>query len=249
MTASRSRIQLPAGCRGLMVSATGTGVGKTHVSTLLAKALRERGVPIGVIKPIETGCALRDGELFPADGDALRLAAGERQTLDEACPLRFALPAAPWVSARYEGTAINPENVLSSIRRVMQRHPFTIVEGAGGLLVPISAGFDMVDIARRLNLPVLLVARARLGTINDARLGVEACRSRGVTAAGVILNQNEPPTGGDHPYVLKSNGWIIEQTTGAPILAELPWNQPAECLARLSPIAGEIHGLAAGGPE
>ena len=173
--------------RGVFVTGTDTGVGKTVVSCALVRALLDAGVDTAAMKPIETGV----DERGPLDAQALRTAAGDADSLDDVCPLRFAMPAAPNVAARAEGRTIDLSVIDAAFARLGSRHAATVVEGAGGLLVPIDAQTTMADLARRLRLPVVVVARAALGTINHTLLTLEAARARGLDVVGVVVSHAE----------------------------------------------------------
>jgi dethiobiotin synthetase len=170
--------------RGWFVTGTDTGVGKTVVACGLARALRRRGLDVGVMKPVETGV----GPEGPADGRALREAAGVGDALAEIVPERFALPAAPTVAAAREGRRVDLAAVDAAFAALAARHALLVVEGAGGLLAPAAPGLAMADLAARLGLPLVVVARAALGTINHTRLTLEAARARGLAVAGVVVS-------------------------------------------------------------
>ena len=155
----------------------------------LVRGLRAKGIDVGVMKPVETGV----GEGGPLDALALRAAAGVDDPLDLICPLRFALPAAPSVAARAAAVAIDLRVIQDAWTDLCGRHEVIVVEGAGGLLVPIvegPRGLDMAGLARALELPLLLVARASLGTINHTLLSIELARSRGLDLAGVVISHS-----------------------------------------------------------
>jgi dethiobiotin synthetase len=170
--------------RGLFVTGTDTGVGKTVIACALLRALRARGLDAAGMKPIETGV----GEAGPLDAQALQRAAGGGDPLDEVCPQRFALAAAPAVAAEAEGRAVDLARVRAAFDGLAARHEAIVAEGAGGLLVPIATGVCMADLARDLGLPLVVVARAALGTINHTRLTLEAAASRGLRVAGVVVS-------------------------------------------------------------
>ena len=172
---------------GLFVSATDTGVGKTLVACELIRRLRGRGIDACGMKPVETGVGA-DG---PLDALALLAAAGGGDPLEDVCPQRFALPAAPAVAAAAEGRRFDLDAVLSAFARLAARHDCVIAEGAGGLLVPLAAGLETSAIPKRLDLPVLVVARARLGTLNHTLLTLEALRARSLRIAGVVVSRGE----------------------------------------------------------
>jgi dethiobiotin synthetase len=177
----------PARSRGVFVTGTDTGVGKTLVACALVRALRARGIDAGAMKPIETGVG-PDG---PADAIALRLAAGERDPLTDVCPQPFALAAAPAAAARAERRAVDLAAIDAAYERLRARRELLVVEGAGGLLVPITAKFAMADLAQRMGLPLLVVARAALGTINHTRLTLESARARGLAVVGVVISHSD----------------------------------------------------------
>jgi dethiobiotin synthetase len=181
-------MSVPAG-RGLFVTGTDTGVGKTLVACALVRALRAAGHCTGVMKPIETGVAVS----APADAIALLRAASAADPLDDVCPERFELAAAPLVAAQQEGRAVDVQRIEAAFGRIAARHDIVVVEGAGGLLVPITPELDMAGLARRLGLPLLIVARGRLGTINHTLLTLEAAASRGVRVAGVVISAGAQP--------------------------------------------------------
>jgi dethiobiotin synthetase len=169
---------------GLFVTGTDTGVGKTVTSCALVRLLRGGGIDVGVMKPVETGVG-RDG---PLDALALREAAGVADPLEDVCPVQLALPAAPTVAAACEDTVVDLDAIRAAYARIAARHRAVVVEGAGGLLVPLAQGASMADLARELGLPVLLVARAALGTINHTLLTLEAIDRRGLALAGVVIS-------------------------------------------------------------
>ena len=140
--------------RGFFVTGTDTGVGKTVVSCALVRAMREDNLDIGVMKPIETGVE----EAGPLDAQALAKAAANADTLDEICPLQFALPAAPNVAARVEAKEVDLSRVVSGYHHLAARHEWMLVEGAGGLTVPTTDDTSMADLASQLQLPLLVVA-------------------------------------------------------------------------------------------
>jgi dethiobiotin synthetase len=169
---------------GLFITGTDTGVGKTLVSCALARGLRQEGIGVGVMKPAETGVPASG----PEDALALIQAARVDDALDLVCPLRFELPAAPQASAIAEGREAHLDPVLRAYETLSDRHAFMLVEGAGGILVPFDEQTTMADLVLRLDLPVLVVARASLGTINHTLLTLEACSARGLDVLGVVLS-------------------------------------------------------------
>lgn len=201
--------------RGLFVTGTDTGVGKTFVTTALARALRTAGVDVGVMKPIETGVPAEG----PEDGRALRRAAGVDDPLELVCPVRFALPASPEAAARAEQRSVPRAVIHDAYQTLARRHAFLLVEGAGGLLVPIDAETDMADLARAFGLPLLLVARTNLGTVNHTRLSLEAAERRGLEVFGVVLSHATAAL----PEGDQRNLEGLRERLGDRLLAELPY--------------------------
>lgn len=200
--------------RGLFVAGTDTGVGKTLVACALLRGLRNRGVDVGAMKPVETGV----GTEGPLDAIALRTAAGATDTLDDICPQRFALAAAPSIAAASEGGFVDLARIEATFESLSKRHDVVVVEGAGGLLVPIADGVDMAGLASRLELPVLLVARAALGTINHTLLSLEAIERRGLVLAGVVVSHGPRVI---DPAEIK-NLDVLRAALGPRMLGEIP---------------------------
>jgi len=204
----------------VFVTGTDTGCGKTAVGCALARSLRAAGKRVRVLKPIETGCA--DG--VPADALALAAAAGDGAPLERLCPYRFALPVAPEVAARAEGVAIDPARIEAAFSRAREDADLVIVEGAGGLLVPITPALDMAGLARQLGLPLVVAARAALGTINHTLLTLEAARARGLRVLGVVVSHTTAALSAADRRNLDA---LLERLP-VPLLAELEFG--AQCL-------------------
>jgi len=201
--------------RGLFVTGTDTGVGKTEVSCALVAAARADGFDLGAMKPAQSGVEPGD----PGDAQRLRAAAGETDPPELVCPYTFAAPLAPGVAARLAGVEIRLEVILEAAQVLAARHTALLVEGAGGLLVPLTPRHTYADLAVALGLPVLVVARVGLGTVNHTALTVEALRARGLAVAGVVLNRTSAESDPSVPH----NAAEIERLTGAKVLASLPF--------------------------
>jgi len=205
--------------RGYFVTATDTGVGKTFVAAALATALRARGRDVAVFKPVQSGALAAD----PA-GDAALLGAD--------CVYAFRTPLAPLIAARIEGRQIELEPILERARELEQGHEILLVEGAGGLLTPLSDDLDVAGLAAALGLPLVVVARAGLGTVNHALLTIEAARARGLEIAGVVLNGDSDASTDDNPA-------MIEARSGARVLAPIPrLADPADAAGYLDDLLG-----------
>lgn len=196
---------------GFFVTGTDTGVGKTVVACALARGLRSRGLDVGVMKPVETGVG-RDG---PLDAKALQAAAGSKDALDEICPVALPLAAAPAVAATEAGLSIELSSLCEKFNALARRHTWMIVEGAGGLLVPLAREADMASLAGELGLPLVIVARARLGTINHTRLTLEAAVARRLRVAGVVVSHADGPLSvADSANLAALRAWLGERLAG-----------------------------------
>jgi len=209
---------------GLFITGTDTGVGKTVVSCALARGLRAAGVDVGVMKPVETGVPSSG----PEDARALIRAADVSDDVDLVCPIQYAMPAAPEAAAAAEGSEAevsSSERISRAFTTLSDRHAFMLVEGAGGILVPFDEQTTMATVARQLGLPVLIVARASLGTINHTLLTLEACNKRGLDVLGVVLSHAT----GTLSEADTQNLEILKRRLGDRLLGEvLPLAQPEE---------------------
>lgn len=205
---------------GLFVTGTDTGVGKTRVACALLRAWAERGLDVGAMKPVETGV----GPAGPLDALALRAASGADDPLDDVCPQQFALPAAPAVAAARENRPLDRDAIRAAFARQRRRHRWLVVEGAGGLLVPLAGDATMADLAAELGLPLLVVARAALGTINHTLLTLEAAGRRGLAVAGVVVSHANGPLS---PADAENLG-ALRRRLGARLRGELPFLREGE---------------------
>ena len=174
--------------RGLFVTGTDTGVGKTVVTAALAVALTERSLEVGVMKPVESGCKRVNGVLEPEDALFLRRAAACDAPLRLVNPYAFEHPLAPALAAELEGVSVQIEVIQNAYACLAATNDVVLVEGAGGLLAPLLGDLTMLDLAKALDLPVLVVGRNVLGTINHTALTVMAARAAGLSVVGVVLN-------------------------------------------------------------
>src|SRR5436305_14403039 len=164
--------------KGLFVTGTDTGVGKTVVTGLLARILRKQGLRVGVMKPVETGCPREGDQLAPQDALFLRRISGCTAPPEVVTPYAFAEPLAPAIAAELAGCSIELSHIRSCYEQLLTQHDYVLVEGAGGLLVPLTAQHTMHDMAVALGLPILVVACNKLGTINHTALTVTVVRER-----------------------------------------------------------------------
>ena len=216
---------------GLFITGTDTGVGKTIVAATLARILKTRGVNVGVMKPVTTGCVERNGELISEDAELLAWAAGVDCT-DDVAPYRLRQPIAPVEAASLDSVKIDFNRIAESYRRLAARHDYLIVEGAGGLMVPLNGGLLIADLIRHLDLPLLVVARPDLGTINHSVLTCFAAGQMDLEVKGVIVNHFPANPG----LAEKGASHQIGSLCGAPILGiwdDLPGSEE-EIVERLA---------------
>jgi dethiobiotin synthase len=210
---------------GVFVTGTDTGVGKSRIVAGLVRRLRAAGVDAVPMKPVQTG-AVRDGAgrlVAPDLEEALAAAAldpGERER-EELAPYRFEPACSPHLAARLAERPIDLETIAACAARVAARRGAVVVEGAGGVLVPLGPTTTMLDLAATLRLPVVVVARAGLGTLNHVLLTVDALRRRALDVAGVVLNDAEPADEASR-WIRDDNARALEER-GVPILARIPF--------------------------
>jgi dethiobiotin synthetase len=203
---------------GLFITGTGTGVGKTYVGALVVRALRDAGKRVGVYKPVASGCKMRGGELISQDAVALWEAAGRPGTLDQICPQVFAAPLAPHLAAQAEGRQVDPALLREGIEFWRATSDVVIVEGAGGLMSPISDEDYNADLAAEFGFPLLVVAANALGTINATLQTLITARTfrDGLPVAGVVLNS---PSQTDDDPSIESNAEELARRCARPLLA------------------------------
>lgn len=187
------------------ITGTDTGVGKTYITKLLIESLRTEGKYAVGFKPVSCG---------DRDDATLLAAASGNLPLDEVNPLHFSSALAPHVAALLENKSIDPAGILASYQTISEKYDPVLVEGAGGWEVPITEKYFVSDLAKDLNLPVILVAANRLGALNHILLTVAAIQAKGLKCAGIILNQLEDEM--DTPMI--TNKGIIESLTDVPLL-------------------------------
>lgn len=196
------------------VTGTDTDAGKTFVTALLTRSLRNAGFDTVAMKPISCG--------EPEDTKALLAAADHELSAAEVTPVSYTAPLAPVEAARLEGRIFDPSEILSVFRRLKDTHRSLLVEGVGGWLVPLAPCYTTADLAKAMGLPVLLVVRNRLGTLNHTLLTLESIRNHGLNCGGIVLN-NHPADDGDASR--ESNRRLLPTLSNVPILFEVASGQ------------------------
>jgi dethiobiotin synthetase len=202
---------------GLLVTGTDTGAGKTVVTAGVARTLRRQGRPFRVCKPVATGADRVDGRWLSADTRLLAEAAGEGD-LDAVTPWAFPLPAAPPVAARDARTALTLADLAGAVRRRAAPGVPVLAEGVGGLLCPLTERETVADLAAALGLPLVVVARRDLGTLNHTLLTLEVARHRGLPVAGVVVSETAPVRGAAE----EANVEELRRRIDVPLLAVVP---------------------------
>ncbi|HTR45084.1 MAG TPA: dethiobiotin synthase [Thermodesulfovibrionales bacterium] len=206
--------------RGFFISGTDTGVGKTIVTAALIRCMRARGIYAGAMKPIETGCSRVGDVLYPHDGIFLKRAAGMDESFQHITPCRFETAAAPLTASEAEGTEIDVGIIMDEFGLLAKAYKPVIVEGVGGILVPIRRDYFVIDLVRDLELPLIVVTTPFLGTINHTLLTVNYAIDRGVDVAGIVINFNRPPDGA---IAEETSPALIQRLSGVPMLGTFPY--------------------------
>jgi dethiobiotin synthetase len=206
--------------KGIFITGTDTGVGKTFVALGLIEAMKKKGLNVCPMKPVESGCRIRKGRLIPDDSIKLLKASGVGESIDLINPYRLKHPLAPSVASGLEGIRINKRKVLTAYNRLSRKYDIVIAEGAGGIMVPVYKKYLFLDLIKELDLPIIIVARPGLGTINHTLLTIEAARKNNITILGTVMNYSENFKKG---LSEKTNPDVIEEVGRVPILASIPF--------------------------
>ncbi|MBC8286045.1 MAG: dethiobiotin synthase [Nitrospinae bacterium] len=206
--------------KGYFITGTDTGVGKTIVTACLATLFKSRGEDVGVMKPIETGVNPECSSSANSDAKFLMEVTGTQDPLEYVCPFRLKMPASPYQAARFEGKELDPEKILERFRALQSKHSMMLVEGVGGLLVPITRRYNVVDLALQMGLPLIIVSRFQIGTLNHTLLTINAARQHGLKIKGVILNSSNE---GELNAVEADQGSLIKEFSDVPILGTCPY--------------------------
>ncbi|VAX31666.1 Dethiobiotin synthetase [hydrothermal vent metagenome] len=201
--------------KGIFVTGTGTGVGKTLISGAIVRALVNKGYDCGVMKPIESGCDVGKRGLQPRDALYLQQAAKLQDEIELINPCRFQAPVAPYAAVLQGEPDVSWPLIEDCHRQLSERHEAILIEGAGGLMVPIRADKDMSELAHLFGFPVLLVAQSGLGTINHVLLSLEYGKMRGLSFLGIVLNQSTEQKDSSEASNIK----IIREKTDLPVMS------------------------------
>lgn len=204
--------------RGLFITGTDTGVGKTMVTAAIAAALRADGCHAGVWKPVQSGACIGSGD---TDAERLLQLTGINERPDIVASYTFEAPLAPILAARQAGVTLTLQELIAAGKPLIERYEALLIEGAGGVAVPLNDDALIVDLIAELRIPALIVARSSLGTINHTILTAAFLRHYGINIVGVILNDGDDPEIAHDPSVA-TNAELIEQYSGLPVLGRFP---------------------------
>lgn len=210
--------------KGYFVTATGTDVGKTFVTALLVKKWRDSGIDAGYYKAALSGAELRDGKWIAGDADYVKHVASLPDSQEELVSYVYKEAVSPHLAARKEGNPVELAKVKADFVAATQRHEFVFVEGSGGIICPIrydDKKIFLADIMKELNLPLLIVTTAALGSINSCVLTVEYARARGLDIRGIIVNRYGIS---GNLQMEDDNIKMMGDMTGLPILTKIPEN-------------------------
>lgn len=205
--------------KGIFITGTDTAVGKTLIAGGMAGVWVKSGKRIGVMKPVESGCVRSENGLQPPDALFLKEMSASTDDLDLINPYRFEHPLAPSIAAELEGVEIDLKKIESIYRQLEHTHDLMLVEGAGGLLAPVYKTFTVADLIKLLDIPLVVVAKNSLGTINHTLLTVEYARNNGLTVLGIIINNliSSPDSSSE------TNPQIIKELSGLTLLGVIPY--------------------------
>ncbi|WP_319580641.1 dethiobiotin synthase [uncultured Methanospirillum sp.] len=218
---------------GFFVTGTDTGIGKTVVTAGLARYVSAR-YQVGVFKPVQSGVT----DLYESDASYLSRAIGYPGPCEDSFTYSFEEPLAPILAAEYAHVSISLEKILEMYGHVTKRSEFILVEGAGGLMVPVAENVLMADIAIACNLPLLIIARPDLGTINHILLTVHTARSLGIQVRGVIINGYRGSSSG--PDIDKTVS-LIREFGDIEVLGVIPWIDASDTMSVIDQISQWIH--------
>jgi dethiobiotin synthetase len=222
--------------KGFFVTGTDTGVGKTIITAALIKAAHILGFKACGMKPIETGCKREEFKvqsskfkvkdmLIPSDGTFLREITGTGESIDLITPIRFENPLAPLPASEIEDKPIDLDKIKTAYKELSNRYDVIIVEGIGGLLVPIKKGHFVIDLAKDFGLPIIVVSKPGLGAINHTMLTVNYAINKRLDVAGIIINYTRTSEG---TLAENTNPEIIRRLSPVPVIGIFPYLKDLE---------------------
>jgi dethiobiotin synthetase len=211
--------------KGVFITGSDTEIGKTTISAGLGNLLFQKGIKIGVMKPFATGIKTYSKYFKSHDAKILKEACNNKDNDDIINPYFYSVPTAPYLAKKLLklNENINVGDILNKYKEIEKRHEFTIVEGIGGLMVPLSKNFFVADLASLINVPVILIMSNKIGSINHIIMTYRLSTAFKLKIKGIIINNNCKFS--DFPFTLINNKLqvIVEELTGVKILATIPY--------------------------
>jgi len=209
--------------KGYFISGTDTGVGKTVVTACLLAFYRHQGTDTGIMKPFETGVDPKCSSEANSDAKFLLEIARNQDLLEDVCPIRLKPAASPLQAARMTNQPLDIASVIEKFRRLQNRHDQMLVEGIGGLMVPLKPNYLVSDLIKDMRLPLIIVSRIALGSINHTLLTLKAAQQAEIEIAGIIMNRSK--RGPLNDIELEQTD-LIHELSGIPVLGECPFIDP-----------------------
>ncbi len=206
--------------QGLFITGTDTGVGKTVVTAAILSWLQQQGGKVGVMKSIETGVDSECSSAANSDALFLKECGNLEDDLAQICPIRLKPAASPYQASLIENRSLHPETILSAYRQLSEKYDWILVEGVGGLKVPITREYSVLDLICELGLPAVVVARYQLGTLNHTLMTVDTLKQKGVPVRGIVFNQTEP---GVLNSVEEDQPRLIAELSGVNVPGQFPY--------------------------
>lgn len=205
---------------GVFITGTDTGVGKTTIAAALARVLYKKGIDVGVMKPFATSDCRFSANYRSKDVAILAEAANVNEPDEEINPFFYTVPSAPFLASKFlNAPEVNIDTASRFFQRLSVKHEFMIVEGIGGILVPLTKNEKVADFAKLLNIPVIIVSSSNVGTINHTLLTTAACTMYNLDVIGIVINELSPKLDSGQGLLKRT----IEETSGIRVLCNMPF--------------------------
>ena len=213
--------------QGFFITATDTGIGKTVVTAALALAMKQKNLNVGVMKPIESG--VHPSHIKSSDAERLRTLVTPSRSFESICLYQFTDPLAPLAAARKAGVAIDLNSISSTCTRVAKEHDLVLIEGVGGLMVPLTTTQTVCDLINILQLSCVVVGRTVLGGVNHILLTLEVLEKHNVVIAAIVLNEGSPMGMSETDQLQQqSTVALIKELTKVPVFGPLRYDEEVE---------------------
>ncbi|GJL54104.1 MAG: ATP-dependent dethiobiotin synthetase BioD [Nitrospirales bacterium] len=209
--------------RGVFITGTDTGVGKTAITAALARCMHAQGLRVGVMKPIETGVPNADAS--HSDANRLRRAMNSDQPFDTICQYHFPDPIAPLAAAKRHNQALDLHKIHSAYMMLSTHYEWIVVEGVGGIMVPLSTEYRVRELVMKLQLPCIIVSRTSLGAVNHLLLTLEALQHAGIPSLAIVLNESSPQEHSKTTHIQNTSTIeSIRVLSHAPVFGPFPYD-------------------------